>query len=198
MALFENIWLVLWKVKSTVEINSRISKTFLVLNGLSWRDELRICTAILMNVECLQPDFVVIYGQARLICGWPKPKSATSSFIMRLGCWISDDVGWHHLGPMKPCLVLLASRKEVRAEPVLLMHSAQWNVSKKAPFIKLGVLVLLYEAKVPTSDWCSAVWKCSHAIEQQRHWYHTSALSNEVCNFVFAQGARKLSAKIKM
>ena len=28
-------------------------------------------------------------------------KSATSSFIMRLGCWISDDVGWHHLGPMK-------------------------------------------------------------------------------------------------
>ena len=101
MALFENIWLVLWKVKSRVEINSRISKTFLVLNGLSWRDELRICTAILMNVECLRPDFVVIYGQARLICGWPKPKSATSSFIMRLGCWISDDVGWHHLGPMK-------------------------------------------------------------------------------------------------
>lgn len=34
------------------------------------------------------------------------------SIIMRVGCWISDDVGWHHLGPMKPCLVLLASRKE--------------------------------------------------------------------------------------
>ena len=32
-----------------------------------------------------------------------------------------------------------------------------------------------------------------NAIEQQRH--HTLALSNEVCDFVLAQGSQKLSAK---
>ena len=37
--------------------------------------------------------------------GWAKVSYLT--IIMRVGCWISDDVGWHLVaGPMKPCLVL--------------------------------------------------------------------------------------------
>ena len=51
-----------------------------------------------------------------------------------------------------------------------------------------------YEAKVPTSDRCNTIWKCSYAIEYLSHQYHTSALSNELYNFILAQGAQKLSA----
>ena len=58
--------------------------------------------------------------------------------------------------------------------------------------------VLFYEAKVPFSERWIAVWKCHHAIELLRHSYHTSALSKEVYDFVFAQGAQKLWATIRM
>ena len=51
---------------------------------------------------------------------------------------------------------------------------------------------------MPTSDGYYEIWKCSHTIEHLRHQYHTSALSNEVHNVVLAQGAQKLSAKVKM
>ena len=61
--------------------------------------------------------------------------------------------------------------------------------------MNLPLQVLFYEAKVPTLDEYSTIKKCSHTIEHRRHYYHTSALSNEVCNFVLAQGAQKLSAK---
>ena len=53
---------------------------------------------------------------------------------------------------------------------------------------------MFYEAKVPTSDGYSEMWKYSHAIEHLRHQYHASTLSNEVCNFILAQEAQKLSA----
>ena len=36
--------------------------------------------------------------------------------------------------------------------------------------------------------------KYSHAIKHQIHQYHTSALSNEVYNFVLSQVAQKLPA----
>ena len=35
-------------------------------------------------------------------------------------------------------------------------------------------------------------------IEKQRHYFHTLALSNELCNLVLARGAQKLSAKVEM
>ena len=54
--------------------------------------------------------------------------------------------------------------------------------------------VLFYEAKVPFSERFIAIWKCHHAIELLKHSYHALALSKEVYNFVFAQGAQKLSA----
>ena len=57
--------------------------------------------------------------------------------------------------------------------------------------------MLFYEAKVPFSERCIAVWKCHHAIELLRHSYHTLALSKEVYNFVFAQGVQKLLVTIK-
>ena len=57
---------------------------------------------------------------------------------------------------------------------------------------------MFYEVKVPNSDGCYTIKECTHTIEHQRHWYHTSALSNEVCNFVLAKGAQKLSAKVGM
>ena len=50
----------------------------------------------------------------------------------------------------------------------------------------------VHEAKMLTSDEYNTVQKCSHAIDYQRHQYHASALSNEVHNFVLAQGAQKL------
>ena len=51
---------------------------------------------------------------------------------------------------------------------------------------------------MPTSDGYSEVQKCCHTIDHFRHQYHTSALSNEVYNFALAQGAQKLSAKVKI
>ena len=63
---------------------------------------------------------------------------------------------------------------------------------------KINVRSTVYEAKVPTSDEYSTIQKCSHTIEHQRLQYHTSALSNEVCNCVLAQGAQKLSARVEM
>ena len=40
--------------------------------------------------------------------------------------------------------------------------------------------------------------KCSHNNDNQKNQYHTSALSNEVCNFVLAQEAQKLSVKVEI
>ena len=51
--------------------------------------------------------------------------------------------------------------------------------------------VLYYEAKVSNSDRCKIT---CHAIKHQRHQYHTSAISNEICNLVLSQGAQKLPA----
>ena len=58
--------------------------------------------------------------------------------------------------------------------------------------------MLFYEAKVPFSERWIAVWKCHHAIKLLWHSYHKLALSKKVYNFVFAQGAQKLLATIKM
>ena len=54
--------------------------------------------------------------------------------------------------------------------------------------------VLYYEAKVPNSDRCKSKCQSYRAIKHQRHQYHTSAISNEICNLVLSQGAQKLPA----
>ena len=59
-------------------------------------------------------------------------------------------------------------------------------------FCSIKFEVLFYEAKLPFSERCIAIWKCHHPIELLRHSYHTLALSKVVYNFVFAQGAQKL------
>ena len=51
--------------------------------------------------------------------------------------------------------------------------------------------VQFYGAKLPFSERCNVIWKCHYAIELLGHSYHTLALSKEVYNFVFAQGAQK-------
>ena len=43
-------------------------------------------------------------------------------------------------------------------------------------------------------DRCSTIWKCSLTVEHLWHQYQTSALSNEVYNFVLAKRAEKLLA----
>ena len=44
--------------------------------------------------------------------------------------------------------------------------------------------VLFYEAKAPTLEGYSTIQECGYVIGYHLHKYHTSALSNEVCNFV--------------
>ena len=55
--------------------------------------------------------------------------------------------------------------------------------------------MLLYEAKVPTLDRCSTIWKCIHASEHLSHQYHTPGLSNEVFDYVLAKRTKKLPLK---
>ena len=57
------------------------------------------------------------------------------------------------------------------------------------------ILPLLYQVSSAPKI---ALWKCSHTIEHHRHEYHTSVLFNELCNFVLAQEAQKISAKVEM
>ena len=52
--------------------------------------------------------------------------------------------------------------------------------------------VLFYEAKLPYSERCIEVQICHNAVELLGHSYHTIALSKEIYNFIFAQGAKKL------
>ena len=54
--------------------------------------------------------------------------------------------------------------------------------------------VLFYEAKLTFSDRYIAIQKCHQAIELLRNLYKTLALSKDVHNFIFAQGAQKLPA----
>ena len=64
-------------------------------------------------------------------------------------------------------------------------------IQSKTKAINYG---LFYEVKMPTLDSFSMMYKCIQPIEHLRHHYSTSALSNEVYNFVLSQGAQKLSA----
>ena len=55
-----------------------------------------------------------------------------------------------------------------------------------------------YEGNLPFSERCIAIQKYHNALELLEHTYHTLALSKEVYNFVFDQGAQKLSIAIEM
>ena len=65
--------------------------------------------------------------------GWAKVSYLT--IIMRVGCWISDDVGWHLVaGPMKPCLVLESphhlSLKQARSSHVRVSSSTSYQTTQ--------------------------------------------------------------------
>ena len=70
--------------------------------------------------------------------GWAKVSYLT--IIMRVGCWISDDVGWHLVaGPMKPCLVLESphhlSLKQARSSHVRVSSSTSYQTTQPTYYL---------------------------------------------------------------
>ena len=136
---------------STLSCQRKTCKTFPVFNGLMgrWTANLHSNSDECGMSPATRRFLSWFMSQLSSYRMWVAKKCYYLDFIMRLGCWISDDVGWqwHHLGPMKLVLLQHLLGVDLMGLPVPSITNPrchQWRPKSSQKSIRWDLFEILY------------------------------------------------------